>query len=41
MGWGGQDNGFYKVNADTSIEFETALDNYNINLGEITEIHKK
>lgn len=41
MGWGGQDNGFYKVNADTSIEFETALGNYNINFWEITEIHKK
>lgn len=41
MGWGGKDNGFYKVNADTSIEFETELGNYNINFWEITEIHKK
>ena len=29
------------INADTSIEFETALGNYNINFWEITEIHKK
>lgn len=41
MGWDGTDNGFYKVNADTSMEFETKLGNYNVNFWEITEIHKK
>ena len=41
MGWGGQDNGFYKVNSDASIDFETTLGTYNINFWEITEIHKK
>lgn len=41
MGWGGTDNGFYKVNADTSTDFETALGNYNANFWEITEIHRK
>ena len=41
MGWGGRDNGFYKVNSDTSIDFETDNGNYNANYWEITEIHKK
>ena len=41
MGWGGPDNGFYKVNADASTDFETTLGTYNINFWEITEIHKK
>lgn len=41
MGWAGRDNGFYKVNADTSIDFDTALGKYNLNFWEITEIHKK
>lgn len=41
MGWDGTDNGFYKVNADASTDFETTLGTYNINFGEITEIHKK
>ncbi len=42
MGWYGQDDGFYKVNADSSIEFETE-DNgiYNVDFWEITDIHKK
>ena len=38
---GGPDNGFYKVNADASTDFETTLVTYNINFWEITEIHKK
>ncbi|MBV4355369.1 C10 family peptidase, partial [Bacteroides uniformis] len=41
MGWGGPDNGFYKVNADTSTDFETELGNYNANFWEITEIRRK
>ena len=41
MGWGGTDNGFYKVNADTSTDFETELGNYNANFWEITEIRRK
>lgn len=41
MGWDGTDNGFYKVNADASTDFETTLGTYNINFWEITEIHKK
>lgn len=41
MGWGGTDNGYYKVNADTSTDFETTLGTYNLNFWEITEIHKK
>lgn len=41
MGWGGTDNGFYKVNADTSTDFETELGNYNANFWEITEIRCK
>lgn len=40
MGWGGTDNGWYKVNADTSIDFETQLGNYNLNFWEITDIRK-
>ena len=40
MGWGGTDDGWYKVNADTSTDFETALGNYNLNFWEITEIRK-
>lgn len=39
MGWDGTDSGFYKVNADTSIDFETKLGTYNLNMWEITEIH--
>lgn len=39
--WDGTDNGFYKVNADASTDFETTLGTYNINFWEITEIHKK
>ena len=41
MGWGGTDNGYYKVNADTSTDFETSLGTYNMNFWEITEIHSK
>lgn len=41
MGWGGPDNGYYKVNADTSTDFETSLGTYNMNFWEITEIHSK
>lgn len=41
MGWGGINNGYYKVNADTSTDFETNLGTYNMNFWEITEIHKK
>lgn len=41
MGWDGTDNGFYKVNADTSIGFETYAGNYNVDFWEITDIHKK
>ncbi len=41
MGWGGTDDGFYKVNGDTSIDFKTAQGTYNIDFWEITEIHSK
>lgn len=42
MGWYGQDDGFYKVNPDTSIEFDTEYAGlYNLNFWEITDIHKK
>ena len=33
IGWDGTDNGFYKVNADASTDFETTLGTYNINFG--------
>lgn len=35
MGWGGPDNGYYKVNADTSTDFETSLGTYNMNFGKL------
>lgn len=41
MGWGGTDNGYYKVNADTSTDFETNVGTYNTNFWEITQIHRK
>lgn len=41
MGWGGTNNGYYKVNADTTTDFETELGTYNMNFWEITEIRRK
>lgn len=41
MGWSGSSDGYYKVNEDTSTDFETAQGNYNLNFWEITEIHRK
>lgn len=40
MGWEGEEDGYYKVNADTSMDFENANGIYNIDFWEIPEIHQ-
>ncbi len=41
MGWGGNNNGFYKVNTDLTISFETSAGNFDHNFWCVTSIHRK
>lgn len=41
MGWNGTDNGYYKVNKDTSLDFETNAGNFNSNFLTFSSITKK